>query len=125
MCQGIIACSLCVISLFGSQNSAITSSLIESDLFRLLSEGDDVVASCFFLISSIGMAAEIQPPDWLRGQVLLLPHVPRRGLNGVETVLRSGSFKQVRPLLKVTNSITSYQNERKSIKWDGKCSTSL
>lgn len=42
------------------------------------------------------MAAEVQPPDWLWSQVLLLPHVPRRGLHGVETVLRSGPFEQVR-----------------------------
>lgn len=50
------------------------------------------MASCFDFLF-IGVAAEIQPPDWLRGQVLLLPHVPGRGLNGVEAVLRSGSFK--------------------------------
>lgn len=43
-----------------------------------------------------GLAAEIQPPDWLWCQVLLLPHVPRRGLHGVEAVLRPGPFEQVR-----------------------------
>lgn len=41
------------------------------------------------------MAAEVQPPGWLRGQVLLLPHVPRRGLHGVEAVLRAGPLEQV------------------------------
>lgn len=41
------------------------------------------------------MAAEIQPPYWLWGQVLLLPPVPCCGLHGVETVLPSGSFEQV------------------------------
>ena len=54
-----------------------------------------------FFIPPPGMAAEIQPPDWLRGQILLLPHVPGRGLDGVETVLRSGSVKQVRHLVEV------------------------
>lgn len=49
------------------------------------------------------MAAEIQPPDWLWGEILLLPHVPSRGLHGVETVLRSGSSKQVR--LRVIDSV--------------------
>lgn len=44
------------------------------------------------------MAAEVQPSCWLRGQVLLLPAVPRRGLHGVETVLPSGPFEQVTPL---------------------------
>lgn len=47
------------------------------------------------------MAAEIQPPDWVRGQVLLLPHVTCGGLDGVETMLHRGSFKQVRPKLNI------------------------
>lgn len=43
-----------------------------------------------------GLAAEVQPSGRLRGQVLLLPHVPRCGLHGVEAVLRPGSSEQVR-----------------------------
>lgn len=54
-----------------------------------------------YLFSCIGMAAEIQPSDWLWGQILLLPHVPGCGLHGVEAVFRSGSIKQVRQLLRV------------------------
>lgn len=45
---------------------------------------------------SAGMAVEVQPSGRLRGQVLLLPHVPRGGLHGVEAVLRPGSSEQVR-----------------------------
>ena len=41
------------------------------------------------------MAAAVQPSDWLRGQVLFLPHVPGRGVHGVETVFPEGSLKQV------------------------------
>lgn len=55
-----------------------------------------VSQSCFFC--SVGVAAEIQPPYWLRGQVLLLPPVPCCGLHGVETVLPSWSFEQVKQL---------------------------
>lgn len=53
------------------------------------------------------MAAEVQPPDWLRGQVLLLPHVPRRGLDGVEAVLPPGPSEQVTAASLVTTSIPS------------------
>lgn len=52
------------------------------------------VLACFF--NPVGVAAAVQPSDWLRGQVLLLPNVPGRGLHGVETVFPPGSLKQVR-----------------------------
>lgn len=48
------------------------------------------------LLFPAGLAAEVQPSGRLRGQVLLLPHVPRCGLHGVEAVLRPGSSEQVR-----------------------------
>lgn len=55
-----------------------------------------LISSHYYSYHFTGLAAEIQPPDWLRCQVLLLPHVPRRGLHGVEAVLRPGPFEQVR-----------------------------
>lgn len=120
-CQGIIACSVFVMSLFGSQNSAITSPLSQfvlshpawwskthwqRDYFKMpccFTQVKVLMLWLLFKISSIGMAAEIQPPGWLWSKVLFLPHVQGRGLNGVETVLHSGSFKQVRQLLNCTD----------------------
>lgn len=64
-----------------------------------------------FLISRSGMAAEIWPLDWLRSQVLLLPHVSGRCLHGVETVLHSRSFKQVRQKLDIKNPATGIKSD--------------
>lgn len=66
----------------------------------------------FFFISITGVAAQIQPPDWLRGQVLLLPPVAGRGIDGVATVLRSGSSEQVR--IKQKNTFISNNRGRKN-----------
>ena len=58
-----------------------------------------LAAVLLLFFSFPGVAAQVQPPGWLRGQVLLLPDVPRRGLHGVEPVLRPGSSEQVTRLL--------------------------
>jgi hypothetical protein len=69
-------------------NGFLLDSLVLFSVFLNIS-----VLACWFI--PVGMAAAVQPSDWLRSQVLFLPHVPGRGVHGLETVFPKGSLKQV------------------------------